>query len=107
VSTVNAPVLVRVTSLPLEALKFNFVWEASKPRYMSDVELPEIKEKAGGAYKLSRTALTAGGKTPSTGGNYLSQLGTLVYFGFFLLMPWWSRIGTFKPVPERVNFSAH
>jgi len=39
--------------VPLEALKFNFVWEASKPRYMSDVELPEIKEKAGGAYKLS------------------------------------------------------
>src|SRR5215212_8870089 len=39
--------------VPLEALKFNFVWEASKPRYMSDVELPEIKEKAGGVYKLS------------------------------------------------------
>ena len=27
-------------------------------------------------------------------GNYVSQLGTLVYFGFFLLMPWWSRLGT-------------
>jgi len=39
--------------VPLEAVKFNFVWEASKPRYMSDVELPEIKEKAGGVYKLS------------------------------------------------------
>src|SRR5215470_948703 len=39
--------------VPLEALKFNFVWEASKPRYMSDVELPDIKEKAGGVYKLS------------------------------------------------------
>lgn len=39
--------------VPLETLKFNFVWEASKPRYMSDVELPEIKEKAGGVYKLS------------------------------------------------------
>ena len=39
--------------VPLEALKFNFVWEASKPRYMSDVELPPIKEKAAGAYKLS------------------------------------------------------
>ena len=39
--------------VPLEAVKFNFTWEASKPRYMSDVELPPIKEKAGGAYKLS------------------------------------------------------
>ena len=39
--------------VPLEAVKFNFVWEASKPRYMSDVELPPIKEKAGGVYRLS------------------------------------------------------
>ena len=39
--------------VPLEVLKFNFLWEASKPRYMSDVELPPIKEKAGGTYKLS------------------------------------------------------
>jgi VWFA-related protein len=39
--------------VPLDAVKFNFVWEASKPRYMSDVELPDIKEKAGGVYKLS------------------------------------------------------
>jgi VWFA-related protein len=39
--------------VPLEALKFDFVWEASRPRYMSDVELPPIKEKAGGQFKLS------------------------------------------------------
>ncbi len=37
----------------------------------------------------------------------VSQVGTLVYFGFFLLMPWWSRMGSFKPVPERVTFAAH
>ena len=48
-----------------------------------------------------------GAQPPSTAGNYVSQIGTLVYFGFFLLMPWWSRIGTFKPVPDRVTFSAH
>jgi ubiquinol-cytochrome c reductase cytochrome b subunit len=40
-------------------------------------------------------------------GERVSQLGTLFYFGFFLLMPWWSRIGDFKPVPERVTFAAH
>lgn len=39
--------------VPLDALKFEFVWEASRPRYMSDVELPEVKEKAGGVFKLS------------------------------------------------------
>jgi ubiquinol-cytochrome c reductase cytochrome b subunit len=37
----------------------------------------------------------------------VAQIGTLFYFGFFLLMPWWSTIGTFKPVPDRVNFTAH
>ncbi len=40
-------------------------------------------------------------------GERLSQIGTLFYFGFFLLMPWWSRIGDFKPVPDRVTFAAH
>ena len=48
-----------------------------------------------------------GSQPPSTAGNYLSQVGTLVYFGFFLLMPWWSRLGTFKPLPDRVIFHAH
>ena len=48
-----------------------------------------------------------GSQPPSTGGNYISQIGTLVYFAFFLLMPWWSRVGTFKPVPNRVTFHSH
>ncbi len=37
----------------------------------------------------------------------MAQLGTLFYFGFFILMPWWSRLGTFQRVPERVTFTAH
>ena len=40
-------------------------------------------------------------------GTLISQAGTLFYFGFFLLMPWWSRIGEFKAVPDRVNFQPH
>jgi len=39
--------------VPLDALKFDFVWEASRPRYMSDVELPPVKERAGGWFRLS------------------------------------------------------
>lgn len=39
--------------VPLESLKYDFVWEASRPRYMSDVELKEVKEKAGGWFQLS------------------------------------------------------
>jgi ubiquinol-cytochrome c reductase cytochrome b subunit len=44
---------------------------------------------------------------PSDIGTLIAQVGTLVYFGFFLLMPWWSQIGEFKPVPERVVFQPH
>ena len=44
---------------------------------------------------------------PSDIGTLVAQIGTLFYFGFFLLMPWWSTIGTFKQVPDRVNFTAH
>jgi len=40
-------------------------------------------------------------------GERLSQVGTLIYFAFFLLMPWWSRMGEFKTVPDRVTFAAH
>ena len=46
-------------------------------------------------------------KPPSPINERVSQIGTLFYFGFFLLMPWWSRIGTFKQVPDRVTFAAH
>jgi len=48
-----------------------------------------------------------GTQPPSHIGERLSQVGTLFYFGFFLLMPWWSTIGQTKPVPERVVFHAH
>ena len=46
-------------------------------------------------------------KPPSPMNERVSQIGTLFYFGFFLLMPWWSRIGSFKSVPDRVTFAAH
>jgi ubiquinol-cytochrome c reductase cytochrome b subunit len=48
-----------------------------------------------------------GVQPPSPVGERVSQVGTLFYFGFFLLMPWWSRLGEFKPVPSRVTFKPH
>ena len=48
-----------------------------------------------------------GVQPPSAIGERVSQVGTLFYFGFFILMPWWSQIGETKPVPARVNFVAH
>jgi len=48
-----------------------------------------------------------GVQPPSPVGERVSQVGTLFYFGFFLLMPWWSRLGQTKPVPDRVTFTPH
>jgi ubiquinol-cytochrome c reductase cytochrome b subunit len=48
-----------------------------------------------------------GTQAPNPTYNLMSQIGTLIYLGFFLLMPVWSRLGTFKQVPDRVTFHAH
>ena len=39
--------------VPLDALKFKFAWESSRPRFMSDVELPKVKEGRAGAFSIS------------------------------------------------------
>jgi ubiquinol-cytochrome c reductase cytochrome b subunit len=44
---------------------------------------------------------------PTEGRTLVAQICTFIYFGFFLLMPWWSAMGTFKPVPDRVTFHPH
>jgi len=36
----------------------------------------------------------------------LARIGTAVYFLYFLLMPWYTRIDKTKPVPERVVYNA-
>jgi ubiquinol-cytochrome c reductase cytochrome b subunit len=48
-----------------------------------------------------------GTQPPAPIPNLISQAMTLLYFAFFLTMPWWSRMGEFKPVPGRVVFAGH
>lgn len=48
-----------------------------------------------------------GVQAPTAIGTLVSQICTFIYFGFFMLMPWWSRMGEFKPVPSRVTFQPH
>jgi ubiquinol-cytochrome c reductase cytochrome b subunit len=48
-----------------------------------------------------------GTQAPNPTFNLMSQIGTVIYLAFFLVMPVWSRIGTFKQVPDRVTFHAH
>jgi ubiquinol-cytochrome c reductase cytochrome b subunit len=46
-------------------------------------------------------------KPPSPLFEKISQICTIYYLAFFFAMPWWSKMGTFKPVPDRVTFEAH
>ncbi|HKS28816.1 MAG TPA: VWA domain-containing protein [Pyrinomonadaceae bacterium] len=39
--------------VPTDALSFEFFWEASRPRFFSEVELPKVKEQRGGWYSIS------------------------------------------------------
>jgi ubiquinol-cytochrome c reductase cytochrome b subunit len=48
-----------------------------------------------------------GTQLPTDTFTMIAQVCTLLYFSFFLLMPWWSTMGTFKPVPKRVTFHPH
>jgi len=41
--------------VPTDALKLKFQWESSRPRFLSDVELPKVKEGRAGAFSISGT----------------------------------------------------
>ena len=44
-----------------------------------------------------------GTQTVTPAGTLISQIGTLLYFAFFLLMPWYSVMDKTKPEPDRVT----
>ena len=44
-----------------------------------------------------------GTQPPSYAGEKISQVCSLIYFGFFLLMPWYSKIDKYTIPPERVT----
>ncbi len=39
-------------NVPLDDLRYDFVWTESRPRFLSDVELEKVKEKAAGKFEL-------------------------------------------------------
>lgn len=41
--------------LPTEELKYEFLWTASKPRFVADFELEPVKERSGGRYVIKGT----------------------------------------------------
>ncbi len=54
-------------------------------------------------FAIAFVLLTYLGGQPVTALNgVLAKIGTIIYFAFFLLMPWYTKIEKTKPVPERV-----
>lgn len=41
------------TNIPLENVKYEFWWTQSRPRFLSDVQLEEVREKSGGRFTVS------------------------------------------------------
>ena len=41
--------------VPTEALRLKFEWASSRPRYLSDIELPRVKEGHAGSFSISGT----------------------------------------------------
>src|SRR5437764_8726311 len=39
--------------VPLDALKFKFQWQSRRPRFLSDVELPRVKEGHAGSFSIA------------------------------------------------------
>ncbi len=61
-----------------------------------------------GIFVISFLMLGYLGLNPATTTNtYLSRIFSILYFSFFILMPWYSKADKTKPVPDRVTFHAH
>ena len=60
------------------------------------------------AFAISFIALGYLGLMPATPGyTQAARIFSVVYFAFFLLMPWYTRIDQTRPVPDRVTYHAH
>ncbi len=58
-------------------------------------------------FTVSFLALMYLGLQPATGLYVLlARVFTVLYFAFFLLMPWYSKLDRTKPVPERIHYHA-
>ena len=60
------------------------------------------------AFAISFVALGYLGMQPATPGyTNAARVFGIVYFAFFILMPWYTKIDPTKPTPERVTYHAH
>jgi ubiquinol-cytochrome c reductase cytochrome b subunit len=67
-----------------------------------------LTKAALGLFAVTFVVLGVCGMKPAVGiYPMLARIFTVAYFAFFLLMPWYSRIDSVKPVPKRVTYHAH
>jgi ubiquinol-cytochrome c reductase cytochrome b subunit len=60
------------------------------------------------AFAISFLALGYLGLQPATPAyTNAARIFAVIYFAFFLLMPWYTRVDQTRPVPERVTYDAH
>ncbi len=60
------------------------------------------------AFTVSFLALGYLGLNHASPGNVLAcRIFTAIYFAFFILMPWYTRLDMVRPVPERVTYTPH
>jgi ubiquinol-cytochrome c reductase cytochrome b subunit len=60
------------------------------------------------SFAVSFIALGYLGLMPATPAYTMAaRIFAVVYFAFFLLMPWYTRIDQTRPVPERVTYHSH
>jgi ubiquinol-cytochrome c reductase cytochrome b subunit len=60
------------------------------------------------AFAISFLALGYLGLQPATPAyTNAARVFAVVYFAFFILMPWYTKADQTKPVPERVTYHAH
>ena len=60
------------------------------------------------AFAISFIALGYLGLQPATPAyTNAARVFGVIYFAFFILMPWYTKIDQTKPVPERVTYHAH
>lgn len=89
------------------ALLFLLPWLDKSPVKSMRYRGP-ISKIALGVFAISFVALGyLGMKPPSALYALLAKVFTGLYFLYFLLMPWYSKIDKVKPVPERVTFHEH
>ena len=49
-----------VTDIPADDIKYNFLWTESRPRYLADFDVAEVKEKSAGRFELKGRRLGDG-----------------------------------------------